>query len=97
MLLFPNNYIDSEGWYYRNNNLELSFEEFTNICISVFNEQQVENQIIVDSIVKKTRRYQKLTQKSTVRRKESKIYDKMNCAKLAQKVLQSWIHLKKSL
>lgn len=50
---FPNNYIDSEGWYYRNNNLELSFEEFTNICISVFNEQQVENQIIVDSIVNK--------------------------------------------
>ena len=50
---FPNNYIDSEGWYYRNNNLELSFEEFTNICISVFNEQQVENQIIVDSVVNK--------------------------------------------
>lgn len=39
---FPNNYIDTDGWYYRNNHLELSFEEFTNICISVFNKQALE-------------------------------------------------------
>lgn len=45
---FPNNYIDSEGWYYRNNNLELSFEEFTNICVSVFNERQAERKKVGD-------------------------------------------------
>lgn len=50
---FPSNYIDAEGWYYHDNRLELSFEDFTSACVSVLNEQRVnkqsaENEFVVD-------------------------------------------------